>query len=128
MIFQKEDGSPGGVGEYLLNKLRLALPGETLEPVSKLYTVLIPPCFLAHNAADDWVGFPKGCRTGLGSAGGLAMRWMGTSRGASVVLLYGLADPLALASTQGYACGSKDACPGVQGGMPLPRCHHRELS
>ena len=47
------------------------------------------------------------------------MRWMGTSRGASVVLLYGLADPLALASMQGYACGFKDACPGVQGGLPF---------
>ena len=65
IIFQKEDGSPGGVGAYLLNKLRLALPGETLEPVSTLYTVLIPPCFLARKAADDWVGFPKGW--GLGS-------------------------------------------------------------
>ena len=59
VIVQKEDGSLGGVGAYLLNELRLALPGETLEPVSTLYTVLIPPCFLAHKAADDWVGFPQ---------------------------------------------------------------------
>ena len=70
IIFQKEDGSPGGVGAYLLNKLRLALPGETLEPVSTLYTVLIPPSVLACKAADDWVGFPK-------RVGPWKCRWIG---------------------------------------------------
>ena len=75
ILFQSKDGSPGGVGTYLLRRLRALLPDATLEPAIMIHTVLVPSPFLAHRAADDWVKcFLRTCPTGPGRADGAAMK------------------------------------------------------
>ena len=111
IIFQKEDGSPGGVGTYLLKKLRDHLPDETLEPASELYTILIPPPFLANRAADDWIGYPKDLPNGPWTCKWSSYDTEETSDGSAVALGYTLAGPVSLASMQGYVCGWKMHAP-----------------
>ena len=63
IMFQKEDGSPGGACAYLLKRLRSALPGETLwEFASMFRAVSVPSPSLAH-MGQRVIGraFPQGC-------------------------------------------------------------------
>ena len=79
-----------------------------------IHTVLVPSPFLAHRTADDWVSFPKDVPNGPWTCRWSRYETEETPDGSAVVLCYSLVETSSLASMQGYVCGFKDACPGVQ--------------